>query len=307
MQIKEEQKKEEQKGEEVCYAEDDQTKEKSKKTEREGWAEKRRRYNEDVKRMKGHLTAKLNARQVTSSEAENEDNIFPINRKRMAAGEQTSNADLTVERGQGSRLGVRAIAQVTEDEEKPSASNPNVADDGLVYDLGTPTQDPFSPPTFENNSTTNMLSLIAKSTLEGLISQALEHLTITLTEDTNIRTAQGFQQSDSSSRASSSSSTTGTYPPNQSSPVHSTKRPLAPDRDPEDPDDDSDDDEPRRNKKGKGPVGREPHLGLRCPFYLRDPERYVKVQACSNGRGFANMARLRFVKQSHRPDLANAQ
>ena len=56
-----------------------------------------------------------------------------------------------------------------------------------------------------------------------------------------------------------------------------------------------DDDDRRRKKRGKGPIGRESHLGLlRCPFYIRDPERYAQIQACSSGKGFANISRLMY-------------
>jgi len=77
------------------------------------------------------------------------------------------------------------------------------------------------------------------------------------------------------------------------------KRTRDDDRDPRDEennsdDDDDDDDDRPRKKRGKGPIDREPHLGLRCPFYVRDPERYAQIGACSSGKGFANMSRLRY-------------
>ncbi|KAF2731117.1 hypothetical protein EJ04DRAFT_554948, partial [Polyplosphaeria fusca] len=56
-----------------------------------------------------------------------------------------------------------------------------------------------------------------------------------------------------------------------------------------------DDDERRSNKKGKATTDRKSPLGLRCPFYSHDPNRYARVQACSNGRGFPSMARLRYL------------
>ncbi|KAF2106188.1 hypothetical protein BDV96DRAFT_337079 [Lophiotrema nucula] len=82
------------------------------------------------------------------------------------------------------------------------------------------------------------------------------------------------------------------------------KRERDGDKYPDDDDDDSEDDDRRRNKKGKGPEGKGSHLGLRCPFYLRDPEKYSKIQACSNGKGFADMARLRHhLKRDHTQPL----
>jgi hypothetical protein len=78
----------------------------------------------------------------------------------------------------------------------------------------------------------------------------------------------------------------------------STKRTRDDDKNPgdggESSSEDDDNDDRRRRKKGKGNIDRVPHLGLRCPFYLRDPEKYAQIQACSSGRGFADMSRLRY-------------
>ncbi|KAF2107323.1 hypothetical protein BDV96DRAFT_653914 [Lophiotrema nucula] len=85
------------------------------------------------------------------------------------------------------------------------------------------------------------------------------------------------------------------------------KRERGDGRDPGDGDGDdstTDDDDRRRNKRGKMPAHRKPHLGLRCPFYLRQPDKYRNVQACSNEGGFADFSRLRFhLKRAHTQPL----
>lgn len=64
-----------------------------------------------------------------------------------------------------------------------------------------------------------------------------------------------------------------------------------------DPDDESgnsnSDDDRRKPKRGKIPANGKPERRLRCPFYLHDPEKYGSTHACSSGKGFSDLTRLR--------------
>lgn len=71
--------------------------------------------------------------------------------------------------------------------------------------------------------------------------------------------------------------------------------------DPGDGDESDNDDRPMK-KNDKGPPGRPPHRRLKCPFYQREPGKYIKA-AC-RGQGFADMGKLKdHIKRVHTQPL----
>ncbi|KAF2175737.1 hypothetical protein K469DRAFT_55272 [Zopfia rhizophila CBS 207.26] len=61
-----------------------------------------------------------------------------------------------------------------------------------------------------------------------------------------------------------------------------------------DSDDDDDDKARRTNKRGKDSGGDQPSVPrLACPIFLNNPAKFKHIAACSSGRGFENMSRVR--------------
>jgi len=143
---------------------------------------------------------------------------------------------------------------------------------------------------------------------EGIdVDKAKEILDIVFDKVTNdIIASLAFQLPTIVQAAQTTSGTQGrSGPPNhsqedlQSQPINlgrpqdnrSRKRARGGGKEPDDSGDDSSDDSDRNNNEPKG--NRRPHLGLRCPFFSHNPAKYANIHACSSGRGFADMPRLR--------------
>ena len=159
----------------------------------------------------------------------------------------------------------------------------------------TPLIRPASPSSLsERLDIDGILGSVASDLVSTMIWGLLERTIPMLTSawiSLGAPTSSGHPDQQSSS-SSAPPLTTGSI--GQSSPKKRTRDDDGDPGDDEENDSKGDDDDRRRKKRGKGPIDREPHLGLRCPFYVRDPERYAQIQACSSGKGFANMSRLRY-------------
>ncbi|OAG07067.1 uncharacterized protein CC84DRAFT_1258265 [Paraphaeosphaeria sporulosa] len=135
-----------------------------------------------------------------------------------------------------------------------------------------------------HNALDSAMSVVKGVMLQKLVGQALSEAT---------------EMSGASNRASGDANAFESFQPSRSTTTNNGgKRARGGGRDPDDEGDDDSDQEDDNRPRKKGPTQRIPQRRLKCPFYLRQPEKYTKA-AC-RGEGFAEMGKLKdHLKRVH--------